>query len=517
MSNLLYTDSDWTFARIDAVYEAIREIAIGELGLDVYRNQIEVITSEQMLDAYSSHGMPLMYRHWSFGKHFARDEFFYKKGMQGLAYEIVINSDPCISYVMEENTMTMQTLVIAHACFGHNHFFKNNYLFREWTDAAGILDYLHFAQAFVAKCEEKYGTREVERVLDAAHALMNNGVNRYERKSAPNLKREEEREKERREHAEKTFNDLWRTVPMTVKKSKRDAEISKRKAMLGLPEENLLYFLEKKAPNLKDWQRELVRIVRQISQYFYPQRQTKLMNEGCATYVHYKILTRMHEKGQISDGNFMEFLHSHTNVVHQPTFEKKYYSGINPYALGFAMMSDIERICTDPTAEDREWMPDIAGNGDPMGTLRHIWANYRDESFVLQYLSPKVIRDFRLFSVEDDETKQEMYVDSIHNETGYRKVRHDLAMRYDPAQTMEDIQVTDVDLLGDRKLVLTHFKRDGRRLETPSAIDTCRHLANLWGYAVELRDQDESGSKTLFTTDADGGSRGVHSDDDAEF
>jgi stage V sporulation protein R len=107
-----------------------------------------------MLDAYSSAGMPLFYKHWSFGKHFAHHEAFYRKGIMGLAYEIVINSSPCISYLMEENTATMQTLVIAHAAFGHNHFFKNNYLFKQWTDAEGILDYLDFAKSYVAQCEE---------------------------------------------------------------------------------------------------------------------------------------------------------------------------------------------------------------------------------------------------------------------------------------------------------------------------------------------------------------------------
>ncbi len=131
-----------------------------------------MISTEQMLDAYSSIGMPLFYQHWSFGKQFARNEALYRAGMQGLAYEIVINSNPCISYLMEENTATMQALVIAHAAFGHNHFFKNNYLFRQWTDADGILDYLVFARGYIAECEERYGEAAVERLLDAAHALM---------------------------------------------------------------------------------------------------------------------------------------------------------------------------------------------------------------------------------------------------------------------------------------------------------------------------------------------------------
>ena len=149
----LFTGPNWDYGGLRRVYDAVERIALEELGLDVYPVQIEVITSEQMLDAYASVGLPLMYRHWSFGKRFAYHETLYRKGLQGLAYEIVINSNPCICYIMEENSMTMQTLVIAHAAFGHNHFFKNNYLFRQWTDANGILDYLSFARDYVQKCE----------------------------------------------------------------------------------------------------------------------------------------------------------------------------------------------------------------------------------------------------------------------------------------------------------------------------------------------------------------------------
>src|SRR5712672_1764576 len=152
----LFEGSNWDFTILQRVHAAIEEIALGELGLDIYPNQIEVITSEQMLDAYASVGLPLMYRHWSFGKRFAREDALYRHGLQGLAYEIVINSSPCISYIMEENSMAMQTLVLSHAAFGHNHFFKNNYLFRQWTDATGILDYLTFARDFVSHSEEQH-------------------------------------------------------------------------------------------------------------------------------------------------------------------------------------------------------------------------------------------------------------------------------------------------------------------------------------------------------------------------
>ena len=188
-SERLFDGADWDFRTLQRIHNACEEIAQCELGLDVYPNQIEVITAEQMLDAYSSVGMPLFYKHWSFGKHFAHQEASYRKGFMGLAYEIVIKSSPCISYLMEENTATMQTLVIAHAAFGHNHFFKNNYLFQQWTSAESILEYLSFAKGYVSACEERYGQADVEAILDSGHALMDQGVFRYRRPPRPSRAR----------------------------------------------------------------------------------------------------------------------------------------------------------------------------------------------------------------------------------------------------------------------------------------------------------------------------------------
>ncbi len=487
----LFEGADWDFSTLQRVHDACEEIARTELGLDIYPNQIEVITAEQMLDAYSSAGMPLFYKHWSFGKHFAYHEASYRKGLMGLAYEIVINSSPCISYLMEENTATMQTLVIAHAAFGHNHFFKNNYLFRQWTDADGILDYLDFAKSYVAQCEERHGRLAVEQTLDATHALMSHGIDRYPGKKKLDLRAEEERAKERRLHEESAFNDLWRTVPTGPAKSAESLSADRRRKLLGLPQENLLYFLEKAAPRLQPWQRELIRIVRHIAQYFYPQSQTKVMNEGTATYVHHRIMTRLHEQGRISDGNFLEFLQSHTNVVFQPDFDDPRFSGFNPYALGFAMMKDIERIVSSPDDEDREWFPDIAGTGDVMAVLRDVWANYRDESFISQFLSPRLIRSWRLFHLHDDPGQTAgVKVDAIHNERGYRRVRRELARLYDVGYIDPNIEVVDVDLAGDRRLMLRHAVVKGAQLNEADAKRVLQHLADLWSYDVSLVEVD---------------------------
>jgi stage V sporulation protein R len=500
-TKLLYPGPEWDFATLARIHDAVERIAVNEIGLDTYRTQIEVITAEQMLDAYASTGMPLFYKHWSFGKHFARNEALYRKGWQGLAYEIVINSNPCVVYIMEKNSATMQATVLAHAAFGHNHFFKNNYVFRQWTDADGILDYLAFAKGYIAKCEDHHGVSEVERVLDAAHALMSHGIHRYPGKRKPDLRSEERREQERREHGERLFNDLWRTVPSPRGRTHRHTTDDRRRALLGLPEENLLYFLEKTAPRLQPWQREVIRIVRLIAQYFYPPQQTKLMNEGCATFVHHRIMTRLHETRLIDDGAFMEFLHSHTNVVQQPGFSEQYYSGINPYALGFAMMRDIERICIDPTEEDRRWFAEIAGCGDPHRVLKDAWANYRDESFVSQFLSPAVIRNLGLFHLIDDADEDEFVVAAIHDERGYLQVRRALARLYDVARRDSDIQIIDVELAGDRRLQLRHHVVNGVTLHAEDAERVLQHLADLWGYHVRLVEADDE--KTYTEHDAD--------------
>lgn len=497
---LLFSEAEWSYDALRRTYDAIEEIALKELGLDVYPNQIEVITAEQMLDAYASIGMPLMYHHWSFGKQFALNELLYRKGARGLAYEIVINSSPCISYIMEDNSMAMQALVMAHAAFGHNHFFKNNNLFQQWTDAEAILDYMQFAKSYIARCEERHGARAVERVLDAAHALMDYGVNRYQRKRRVSPKDAETRARDRLRYEEETYNDLWqRTVPLDPRRERADDRDQPPRPVepVPLPEENILYFLEKMAPRLEPWKREILRIVRQLAQYFYPQKQTKVMNEGCATYVHYRIMNRLHEKGMLSDGGMLEFLHSHSSVIFQPDFDDERYSGINPYALGFEMMTDIQRICERPTEEDCDWFPDIAGNGDAMGTLKDAWANYRDESFVLQFLSPTVMRRFKMFRLKAGPDEPEYLVDAIHNERGYQKIRKALARRYDVALQDPNIQVAVADLEGDRTLVLRHEVIAGRLLDKGEAAAVLQHVADLWGYPVALVEADSAGGQTL--------------------
>ena len=488
----LSTDSEWTFDLIQTYDKEIARLA-KKFKLDTYPNQIEVISSEQMLDAYASVGMPLMYNHWSYGKQFLQNQQNYQRGRMGLAYEIVINSNPCIAYLMEENTMPMQALVIAHACYGHNSFFKGNYLFKAWTDADSIIDYLLFAKNYIAKCEEKYGIDAVEELLDGCHALMNQGVNRYQRPRPISAEEEKARAREREEYIQKNLNDLWRTIPM---REEERAEQVKR--FPEHPEENILYFIEKSAPLLETWQRELIRIVRKVAQYFYPQRQTQVMNEGWASFWHYHLCHELYNEGLVTEGFILEFLHSHSSVVFQPEFDDPRYSGINPYTLGFNIFQDIRRMCEEPTEEDKYWFPDIAGS-DWLETVHFAMKNFKDESFILQYLSPKVMRDMRLFCINDDEGNPYLEVHAIHNESGYRSLRESLAAQYNLGNREPNIQVYNVNVRGDRSLTLRHYMHQKRPLEPENTREIIKHVHRLWGFDVKLESVDEEGNvKTIY-------------------
>lgn len=481
--------SEWTFELLQSYDKEIARIA-KNYQLDTYPNQIEVITAEQMMDAYASVGMPIGYHHWSFGKHFVGIEKSYKRGQMGLAYELVINSNPCISYLMEENTMAMQALVIAHACYGHNSFFKNNYLFKMWTSADAIIDYLVFAKKYIADCELRYGIDEVEAVLDASHALMNYGVDRYKHPSPLSIQEEKLRQQNREVYMQSQVNELWRTIPS----SKQEDKNSVKGRFPEEPQENILYFIEKNAPLLEPWQREIVRIVRRLAQYFYPQGQTKVMNEGWACFWHYTLLNDLYDEGLVTDEFMLEVLQSHTNVIMQVPYNSPYFNGINPYTLGYHMMQDIKRICQNPTEEDKQWFPYLQ-QVDWLSCLDKAMRNFKDESFIAQYLSPKLIRDLKLFHIVDDDNSPEIVVGAIHNEPGYQKIREALSRQYNLSYLEPDIQVYSVNLEGDRALTLRYKQQNSAPLGNTTA-EVLKHLHFLWKFPVLLQVIDQQDKVT---------------------
>ena len=188
----------------------------------------------------------------------------------------------------------------------------------------------------------------------------------------------------------------------------------------------------------------------------------------------------------------MEFLKSHTNVVYQPPVNSPYYSGINPYALGFAMMTDIRRICEHPTDEDREWFPDIAGS-DWRKTLDFAMRNFKDESFIAQYLSPKLIREFHFFAVLDDDNNEKLS-NLRHPRRPRLPLRAPAAGRaVQPRQPRAEYPgVVGQYPQDDRALTLRHTQFQRRPLNQQAG-EVLKHVARLWGFDVHLETVGPSG------------------------
>lgn len=474
---------------LELVEHTIGILARDKYGLDTYPTEIAVIDYEQMLDLYSTVGLPVSYDHWSIGQDVLSQRQSYKAGEMGLAYEIVINSNPSICYCMAQNSPLMQMLVIAHAAFGHNNFFKKNHLFRQFTDAEEILPMMQRLRDDIKRYEERFGVREVTRLIDAAHALGDYGVNRYEKPKKRTVEEEQARRAKIEELRLRSYDHVLDRVGASAAKDFT-------KSAYDMPadlEENLLRFIASDAPHLEPWQRNLLTQFAEKEQYFYPQKQTQLMNEGWASFWHYTLLTDMHEMGLINDGMYLEFLHSHSGVLTQLDFDDKRSNGsLNPYALGFAIFRDLRRMCEKPTDEDREWFPAIAGK-DWLPVLKAAMENHKDESFVLQYLSPKVIRDFKLFSFTNDADEDYVEVTAIHDDDGYQKIRDDLASQYRLADRELQIEVAKYNYKTDRSLTLQHTIRNGVPLDEKYAKDTLKHLFYLWGHAVVLHSVDNDG------------------------
>lgn len=486
MSNLIFkSGDDWTFDLIDKVWEEIQVIGRDELKATWYPAQIEIVTAEQMLDAYSAVGMPIYYKHWSFGKEYLKNEKYYKSGQMGLAYEMVINSDPCIGYLMEENDMTMQTMVLAHAMVGHSAVFKNNCYFKDNTHADSIIDYLTFAKNYIRKCEEKYGEEQVEAVMDACHALSDYGIDKYKRPGKLNVKDEEAAAQAKFEQEFADYDPIWAKLIKKPVKNETEERIKFPKE----PEDNILYFLEKNSPLIDRWKKEVIRIVRKISQYFSPQGQTKTLNEGYASFSHYYIMNRLYEKGLIDEGSMFSFLKSHTSVLYQPGFDSKWFSGFNPYALGFAIFMDIKRISENPSDEDKKYFPDLIGN-EWQDNVNYARDNFKDDSFISQYLSPKVVRDFRMFHLEASHGSERYYVENIHNEEGFYNLRDQFSKQFNRANYVPDIRVTNVDFAGNRKLTLKHYPINEIPLNQKLVEETLAQLAVLWEFPVEIETID---------------------------
>ncbi len=276
---------------------------------------------------------------------------------------------------------------------------------------------------------------------------------------------------------------LWRTLPKTGR-GKKAIEASRRYP--SEPQENLLYFMEKNAPLLESRQREILRIVRKVSQYFfYPQKQTQVMNEGWATFWHYTILNHLYDEGK-SDRALYAGVSAQPHqrgvpaALQQPVVQRD-----QPLRAGFRHVPGILNVSA--SRQRKKIATGSRISPVPIGWRRCIspCAIFKDESFISQFLSPKVMRDFRLFTVLDDDHNNYPEISAIHNEEGYREIRSKLSAQYNLSNLEPNIQVWNVDLRGDRSLTLRYVPHNRVPLDK-SRREVLKHVHRLWGFDVIL-------------------------------
>ncbi|TDT51231.1 SpoVR family protein [Fonticella tunisiensis] len=433
---------DYTIRDLERWSERIEDVA-RDVGLDFYDQEFEIINYRDMI-AYEAYvGMPSRYPHWSFGKAYEKTRTLYKFNLTGLPYEMVINSNPCLAYLMNENTLLIQILTIAHV-YGHNDFFKNNRLFREGICADYTIGMFKTHADIIRSYanDPSIGYESVEGVIDSAHAIkiQTSRVVGEKRLSYETMKRnilEDYKKKSERYNILEPY-----TKPEPPKIDKVPLE----------PEEDLLYFIIEYG-DLKEWEKNVLEIVRKETQYFIPQIETKIMNEGWASYWHYNILKKL----ELPEYLNMEFIKRHNDVIAQ-------WSGsLNPYFLGFKVFEDIHKRY----------------GKDKIFEVRSI---ERDESFIRRYLTEELCMELNLFSYVKQ--GKNYVIEDISDEAGWKNIRNILASSCGMGM-VPYIRVIDMSRK-DKTLILEHVY-DGRELNMDYAESTLKHIVDLWGHTVILK------------------------------
>lgn len=431
-----------------------------EFGLDTFPQEFEVCDYDQMLGYMVYSGMPSHYPHWSHGKSYEKLKTLYDYGVTGLPYEMVINSNPSIAYLMRDNSLLLQILTMAHV-YGHNDFFKNNFTFESTRPEYTLEIFKTHADRVRAYVEDpSIGLQNVERILDSAHALsLQCRRNLAIRKQSP------EEEKQQRLEESRPAADPFRSV------HRRQEYVAPDLKKVPLyPDEDLLLFICDHNPFLSGWEKDLLTIVHEEAQYFIPQIETKIMNEGWASLWHKRILEAL----DLPQGMRLEFMVRHNQVLSPNPV------GINPYHLGMKVWEDIERRWDHPQPEEeKEYGPRKKGGRQKLFEVREV---ERDQSFLRRYLTEDLIRELNLFEFQT--RGKESVITRVADKENWREIRETL-IRSVGTGTIPVIKVEDADYNNNRVLFLKHY-HDGRDLHLEYAEKTLGHINQLWGREVVL-------------------------------
>ena len=412
-----------------------------ELGLDFYPQEFEIIGFNEMIGYEAYSGIPSRYPHWSFGKAYEKNKTLYSLNLTGLPYEMVINSNPCLAYLMKENTLLLQILTMAHV-YGHNDFFKNNRLFKEGTRAKNSLEMFKLDGDIIRGYINipGIGYKKVERILDAAHAI------RY------NISRVIGRKEKSQDEIKKSLIDEYeRKLDNRSIFENEEIEPPNLEKIPLEPYDDLVGFIIEYG-KLEEWEKNILKVVKRETEYFLPQIETKTMNEGWASYWHYTILKNLN----LDENLHFEFLKRHNDVV------APIIGGINPYYIGFKMFQDLEkRYGREKIFEVRELE--------------------RDASFIRRYLTLDLCEELNLFQY--GKRNFDYYIEEVSDDEGWKKIRDNLAFT-SGLGGVPYIRVIDLNTK-NYTLTLEHVY-DGRELDIVYAKQTLKYIQALWGRKVRL-------------------------------
>lgn len=428
--------SDFSLEELEEWDQKICDIA-KSYGLDWYPIAYETINFHEMIGAMSYHGLPSHYSHWSYGKTFERTRSRYNAGLEGLPYELIINSNPSIAYLMLENSLYLQILIMAH-CVGHSDFFKNNRTFKDTEANTAVLRFKNAKNRIQKYIEDpSIGVEEVEKVLDACHSVSYQTDRRGRTRMSESQLREKYANLANGEEKEKWKNFDLQAIPLE-------------------PEFDVLLFVMENNKDLTDWQKDIINIVREESQYFWPQIRTKVMNEGWASFWHYRILHDL----ELPDRLHVPFIKSH-NAVIRPSI-----GSINPYHVGFELFKGIEkRFGLEECFFARE--------------------QFNDESFIRQYLTREKAEELGLFTYGQASRKnKDLIVKDVmdDDEDSWNEIKSALVGHV----AGNKIPVIYVEKLEKDKTLILRHEHDGRDLELDYADNCVKLLKNIWNGDVVL-------------------------------
>ena len=462
-----------------------------EFGLDFFDVVFELLDYDQINSIASLGGFPVRYPHWRFGMEYDQLSKSYTYGLQKI-YELVINNNPSYAYLMKSNEMVDQKLVMAHV-YGHVDFFKNNIWFSKTNRK--MIDTMANHAVRIREYMDRYGVDRVEGFIDQCLSIENLidphlpfAETKRSEKKADGESGDEKKESGKLK-VNRSYMDSYINPPDFVEeqKKKMSDQAQKSKRNPAEPQKDILKFLMDYAP-LETWESDVLSIIREEAYYYAPQWQTKILNEGWASFWHSRIMTTR----ALKDSEIIDFADHHSGTMAmQP-------GRINPYKIGIELLRDIEERwnkgrfgkeydeCDDITAK-KNWDTKLGKGKEKIFEVRKVC---NDVTFIDQYLTPEFCERFKLYTYQFNRRTNQYEIADRDFKKIKEKMLFGLSNMGQPF-----IYIVDGNYLNKGELLLLH-KHQGVDLDHKYTRETMRNIAAIWRRPVNI-ETEVDGQKKL--------------------